>query len=68
MRHTERCVGNGRHAGRLAQAVVDTLPDSLAEVSAETQGDTLSDAQGLVDTPADIRKQWSTRWPSQKHK
>ena len=32
-----------------AQALLDTLPDSLAEVDVETLGDTLSDAHALVE-------------------
>ena len=44
-----------------AQALVDTLADSLHEVEAETLSDTLSDAKVLVDTLADFRKHWSTR-------
>ena len=36
-----------------AQALVDTLPDSLAEVDVETLGDTLSDAHALVESLAD---------------
>ena len=32
-----------------AQALVDTLVDSLAEVEAAAIGDTLSDAQQMVD-------------------
>ena len=30
--------------------MVDTLPDSQAQIEAETLGDTLSDAQTVVDT------------------
>ena len=36
-----------------AQALIDTLPDSLAEVDVETLGDTLSDAHTLVELLAD---------------
>ena len=37
-----------------AQALHDTLADSLAEVDAETLGDTLSDAHPMVETLADM--------------
>ena len=36
-----------------AEALVDTLGDSVAEVEAERLGDTLSDAQAQVETLAD---------------
>ena len=39
-----------------AQALVDTLSDSQAEMEAETLGDTLSDSRAVVDTLADLRK------------
>ena len=32
MQDTNRSAGTGRPAGRLTQELVDTLPDSLAEV------------------------------------
>ena len=35
-----------------AQALVDTLADSVAEVEAEAAGDTVSDSEALVDTLA----------------
>ena len=36
-----------------AQALLDTVADSLAEVDVETLGDTLSDAHALVESLAD---------------
>ena len=60
-----------------AQALVNKLADSLAEVEAETLSDTLSDAQALIDTLANleaeveaetlgdklsVRRHWTTRW------
>ena len=59
-----RCTGPGRHVGEVAaesegdarsdaQALVNTLADTLAEVEAETLGDILSNAQALVETLAD---------------
>ena len=42
-----------------AQALVDTVADSLAKVEAGTLGDTLSNAKALVETLADFRKYWS---------
>ena len=68
MRHAERCAGNARHNRRLAEAEVDTLAESKALVEAEAVGDTVSYAQPLVDTLADLRKQWSTRWLSRKER
>ena len=59
--HTEICAATCRHAGRLAQAVVNTLVEWQADVKAETLCDTLSDAQAMVDTLSDLRKRWSTR-------
>ena len=38
-----------------AQALVEKLADSLAEVKKESLGDILSDAQALVDTVADCQ-------------
>ena len=68
MQDTKRCIGNGRHVGRLAQRLVHTLAESQVEVEAETLGDILKYAQPLVDTLADLGKQWSTRWLSRKQK
>ena len=62
MQHTERCAATGRHAGRLAQAVLNTLVEWQADVEAETLCDTLRYAQPLHDTVADLRKNWSTRF------
>ena len=36
-----------------AQALIDKVADSLAEVKVDTLGDTLSDVQALVETVAD---------------
>ena len=52
-RQTEICAATGRHGGRLAQAVVNTVGKAQAEVDKEMLCDTLSDAQALVDTVAD---------------
>ena len=49
-----------------AQALLDSLANSLAEVEAETLGDKLTDAQALVKTLADLRKHWSTRLLTRK--
>ena len=60
-----------------AQALHDTLADSLAEVDVETLGDTLTDAHALVVTLADtvaevarsqhvthgaMLRHWTTLW------
>ena len=51
-----------------AQALVDTMADSIGELEEDTLGDTLSDASTLVDTLAGLRKQWSTRWLSRNQR
>ena len=61
MGHSERYAAIGRHAGRLAQPVADTLAESQAEVEEEALCETVRDAQALVDTLSDLRKQCSTR-------
>ena len=61
-RHSEICIATGRNAGRLAQAEVETLAESKAYVEAESLCNTLSDAQAMVDSLADLRKRWSTRF------
>ena len=61
MQHTERCTETGPDVGRLAEGDVDTLAKSKAYVEEKAVGDTVSDAQPLFDTLADLRKQWSTR-------
>ena len=38
----------------------------LADLEAETLGETLSDAQALVDTLPNLRKVLSTRWLTRK--
>ena len=53
-RNKELCAVTGRKASRLAQAVVETLAGSDAEVEAETLCDTLSDAQAMVEMLADL--------------
>ena len=49
-----------------AQALVETLAESQAELEAEILGDTLSDAQALVHTLAALHNHWSTLWVTRK--
>ena len=48
--------------------MVNTVVESQVEVEAKTLCDKLSEGESMVDTLADLRKQWSTRWLSRKQR